>query len=96
MACLASPGTVRSRQSRPRLVVRNVRAKQVELKGEHRLLKFQVPRQTAFPLDAVWWDALDVRTMPSERSVDLYRELVKHRYKGNCRLQLQVSDARQS
>jgi single-stranded-DNA-specific exonuclease len=88
---------------RPRLVVRGVRPRNMELKGDYRLLKFQIPQSERGDvaesgrytwLDAVWWDAPDVVTRLGDGAVDLYGELMEHRYKGSRRLQLQVSDAR--
>jgi single-stranded-DNA-specific exonuclease len=79
---------------RPRLVVRGVRARQIEVRGDHGLLKFEIPRTGTRAVEAVWWDRLEHAPIFSDQPLDLLGELTEHRWKGSRRLQFQLSDAR--
>lgn len=81
---------------RPRLVIRNVRARAVEVRADKGLLKFGIPRPGGRDIEAIWWDHADLGGVFAAGPVDLLGELSEHRWNGTRRLQFTLSDARVS
>lgn len=79
---------------RPRLVVRGVQARSLEVRADKGLLKFAIPRQSGGWIEAIWWDHADLGARFAAGPVDLLGELQEHRWNGNRRLQFQLHDAR--
>jgi single-stranded-DNA-specific exonuclease len=81
---------------RPRLVVRDVYARNVEVRGDRGLLKFLVPRAQEAAIEAVWWDHAEHAHAIAAGPVDVLGDLAVHHWRGTGRLQFQVTDVRPS
>lgn len=81
---------------RPRLLVRGVHARAVDVRGgTGRMLKFVIPKP-AGGVEAVWWDRAEHAEALRSGPVDVLGELAEHRWKGRRTLQFQVTDVRRA
>lgn len=79
---------------RPRLVVRGVRARNIEVRGQKGMLKFRIPRPGGREIEALWWDHPEHADAVAASEVDLLGDLTEHRWNGTRRLQFQLTDIR--
>ena len=92
---LASLGPFGMGNPRPRLLVRGVRIRDLQLLGAaQRMVKFGVPRGGRPALEALWWDKADLASALSDQRVDLLGTLALNIWRGQSRLQFRLRDAR--
>ena len=78
---------------RPRLLMRNVLARDVQLRAQGRLLKFQVPMRSG-TMEAVWWNQGHLADAIASDRIDVLGNLGFNTYRGIQRLQWRVTDVR--
>jgi single-stranded-DNA-specific exonuclease len=79
----------------PRLMLRQVQAEQVEVKGATgRLLKFSLRPKNSAPIEGIWWGQAAHAEQLANQPVDLLGSLQVNEWRGRQTLQLKLDDAR--
>ena len=79
----------------PKLLVRNVQPKYVEVKGATgRLLKFKFSTPQGPLVEAIWWGQAEQEQILNSNKVDLLGSLQVNRWQGRETLQFKIDDAR--
>ncbi|MCO4744327.1 MAG: single-stranded-DNA-specific exonuclease RecJ [Proteobacteria bacterium] len=87
---LSSLGPFGMGNPRPRLAVRGVQARYIDIRANGRLLKCRIG---GTKVDAIWWDGAEHKARLEEGPVDLLGKLEIDTWNGRRRLQLVISDA---